>query len=147
MPPLFMYARSLNFRPPALASPVSSYAVISTASEPAVTSPRMSTIAAGPCRRTSNVAVASGIPAPFRAAHGAVLVGVDRHEVGEPGDLEDLPVVGRQSVRPHLDPGRAGAGQQAHDHSDAGGVDVAGALEGEDHGVGVLVGCLYPGRR
>src|SRR4051812_27783328 len=105
----------------------------------------MSTIAAGPCRRTSNVAVASGIPAPFRAAQGAVLVWVDRHEVGEPGDLEDLPVVGRQPVGAHLDPGRAGAGQQAHDHRDAGGVDVAGTLEVEDHHAGLLGDGLGPG--
>jgi hypothetical protein len=50
----------------------------------------MSMMLAGPWRRTSNVAVASGIAAPFRAAHGAVLVGVDGHEIRQAGDLEDL---------------------------------------------------------
>src|SRR4051794_17754524 len=115
MPPLFMYARSLKLRTIASASSASSYALISTASEPAVTSPRMSTIAAGPARRTSNVAVASGIVAPFRAAHGAVFVGIDGEEVRETGDLEDLPVVRGQAEGPDLDPGGAGAGEQPDD--------------------------------
>src|SRR4051812_41711972 len=106
----------------------------------------MSTIAAEPCRRTSNVAVASGIPAPFRAADGAVFVWVDRQEVGEAGDLEDLLVVRSQAVGPHLDAGRPGAGEQAHDQRDARGVDVAGPLEVEDHGGGALGGGLLPGR-
>src|SRR3954452_19871975 len=146
MPPLFMYARPEKLRTIALASPASSYAVMSTASEPAVTSPLMSTMAAAPCRRTSNVAVASGIPAPFRAPQGAVFVGVDRQEVGEAGDLEDLAVVRGQAVGPHLDAGRPGAGEQAHDQRDAGRVDVARALEVEDHGLGRLGAGLLPGR-
>src|SRR4051795_786885 len=111
---------------------------MSMSSDPEVTSPRMSTTLAAPWRRTSNVAVVSVMAAPFRAAHGAVLVGVDRQEVGEAGDLEDLPVVRGQSEGPHLDTGRPGAGEHAHDQRDAGGVDVARALEVEHHGVGRL---------
>src|SRR5215210_2315057 len=118
---------------------------MSTGSEPAVTSPVMSTMLAGPCRRTSNVAVASGMAAPFRAAHGAVLVGVDGQEVGQAGDLEDLAVVRGQAVGADLDAGGAAAGQQPDDQRDAGGVDVARALEVEDDGVGALAGGLLPG--
>src|SRR5215213_3128180 len=98
---------------------------MSTGSEPAVTSPAMSTMLAGPCRRTSNVAVASGIPAPFRAAHGAVLVGVDGQEVGQAGDLEDLAVMRGEAVGADVDAGRAAAGEQPDDQGDARGVDVA----------------------
>src|SRR3954454_1183224 len=105
----------------------------------------MSTMLAGPCRRTSNVAVASGIPAPFRAAHGAVLVGVDGQEVGQAGDLEDLAVVRGEAEGAHLDTGRAAAGEQAHDERDTGGVDVARALEVEDHRVGAVDRGLLPG--
>src|SRR5437763_1325409 len=105
----------------------------------------MSTMPAGPCRRTSNVAVASGIPAPFRAAHGAVLVGVDGQEVGQAGDLEDLAVVRGEAEGADLDAGRAATGEQAHDQRDAGGVHVAGALEVEDDGVRALGGGLLPG--
>ena len=101
MPPLFMYVEAGEVQDDRRARRRSRVVgVHQHVLEPAVTSPAMSTIAAGPCRRTSNVAVASGIPAPFRAAHGAVLVGVDRHEVGQAGDLEDLAVVRASARRP-----------------------------------------------
>src|SRR5215212_9615493 len=105
----------------------------------------MSTMLAVPWRRTSNVAVASGIAAPFRAAHGAVLVWVDGQEVGQAGDLEDLAVVRGEAERADLDAGRAATGEQAHDQRDAGRVDVARALEVEDHRGGVLDRGLLPG--
>src|SRR5215208_2745821 len=145
MPPLFMYERWVKFRTIAPASPVSSYALISTLSEPAVTSPRMSTMLAWPWRRTSNVAVTSGIGVPFRAADGAFLIWVDRQEVGEPGDLEDLAVVRTQAVRPDVEAGRPRACQQTDDQRDARGVDVARGLEVQDDRVRPVARGARPG--
>ena len=48
----------------------------------------MSTTLAGPYLRTSNVAVASGIAAPFRAAYGALLF-LDLAK-GDPEHLEAM---------------------------------------------------------
>src|SRR3954469_2060786 len=82
--------------------------------------------------RTSNVVAASGIGAPFRAAKRAVLVVGNRHEVGQPRDLEDLAVVVRQPECLHFDSVRAGLGQKPDDQGDAGAVDVVRVLEVED---------------
>src|SRR3954452_1034333 len=79
-----------------------------TSSEPAVTSPSMSTTVAPPRSRTPIVAVASVIGAPFRARQGARRVGRDPHEVGQPRDLEDLAVVVAEPPGPHLDAVGAG---------------------------------------
>src|SRR3954452_22473749 len=116
----------------------------------AVMSPLMSMTRAWPdgARTSSGVAV-SGMPAPFRAAHGAVLVVGYPHEVRQPRDLEDLAVVvgepaGREvhGLRPRLR-------EQAHDQRDAGAVDVVGAGEVEDDRVGaggrLVVGGLQRG--
>src|SRR5215217_6258768 len=109
---------------------------MSTSSDPAVTSPWTSTTPAGPFRRTSKVAVASAISVPSYALYGAVLVGVDRHEVGQPGDLEDLAVVVGEAVRPDRDAVCPRTGEQADHECDAGRVDVAAVLETEHHGIG-----------
>src|SRR3954453_4484108 len=79
--------------------------------------------------RTSNLVAASGMVAPFRAVDGAVLVVGDRHEVGQPRDLEDLAVVVRQPERRDLDPAGARLGEEAHDQRDPGAVDVVRARE------------------
>src|SRR4051794_19364460 len=134
MPPLFMYSSSSKSRmialtPGSLARP---YASISTSSLWAVISPLTSIRrAASATSRTSKVVAASGMIAPFGAAHGAVFVVGDRHEVGQPRDLEDLPVVARQPERPHFDAALAGIGQQPNDQRDSGAVDVVGSLEVE----------------
>src|SRR5919198_3536641 len=107
---------------------------MSTSSDAAVTSPSMSTTLAPSSLRTSMVAVASGIAAPFRAAQGDVLVGRDPHEVRQPGDLEDLAVVVAEAPRPHLDPVRARPREQAHDERDPRAVDVARVAEVERNG-------------
>src|SRR5262245_54113836 len=106
----------------------------------------MSTTPAAPCRRTSKVAVASGMAAPFRAVYGALLVRVDCQEVRQPRDLEDLAVVRSQSEGADLDPCRAGLGQQADDQRDARRVDVTGAAEVEHHRVGLVACGLGPRR-
>src|SRR6185436_3452032 len=82
--------------------------------------------------RTSNVVAGSGIDAPFGAANSAVLVVGDRHEVGQPRDLEDLAVVVRQPVCLHFDPARPGLGQKPDDQGDTGAVDVVRTREVED---------------
>src|SRR3954452_20017043 len=106
------------------------YASISTSSLWAVISPLTSIRrAASATSRTSNVVAASGMIVPFGAAHGAVFVVGDRHEVGQPRDLEDLAVVARQPERPDFDAGLAGIGQQPDDQRDTRAVDVVGALE------------------
>src|SRR3954464_3654425 len=79
--------------------------------------------------RTSNLVAASGMVAPFRAIEGAVFVVCDRHEVGQPRDLEDLAVVIRQPERRDPDPAGPRLGKQAHDQRDPGAVDVLGARE------------------
>src|SRR5690349_11727166 len=107
-------------------------------------SPVMSMMrAAVAASRTSKVVACSGIGAPLVGAGGAVLVVGDGHEVREPGDLENPPVVLREAEGPHLDPALAGTGQQAHDQGDPCAVDVVDVAEvqgdlarGED---GVLV--------
>src|SRR5215217_3201843 len=86
--------------------------------------------------RTSNVVAASGIGVPFWAAESAVLVVGDRHEVGQPRDLEDLAVVIRQPECPHVDPVPAGLGQKPDDQGDSGAVDVVRMLEVEDDRAG-----------
>src|SRR3954467_10378524 len=54
--------------------------------------------------------------------HGGRLVVVDVDELGQPGDGEDLAIVVGQPVGAELATVPAGAGQQAHEESDAGGV-------------------------
>src|SRR3954454_15797055 len=99
-----------------------------TSSLAAVMSPWMSiTRVRADGSRTSNLVAASGMVAPFRATDGAVLVVGDRHEVGQPRDLEDLAVVVRQPERRHLHAARPRLGQEAHDQRDAGAVDVVRA--------------------
>src|SRR5919198_6064793 len=83
--------------------------------------------------RTWNVVAASGMGSPFRADYGDILVVSDPHEVGQPGDLEDLPVVLGKAARGDLDPARPGLRQQADDQGNAGAVDVVGAGEVEYH--------------
>src|SRR5436190_24310247 len=108
------------------------YASISTSSLWAVISPLTSIRrAASATSRTSNVVAASGMIVPFGAAHGAVFVVGDRHEVGQARDLEDLAVVARQPERPDFDATLAGIGQQPDDQRDSRAVDVVGALEVE----------------
>src|SRR6478735_8491409 len=107
-----------------------------TSSEPAVTSPSMSTMLAAPRSRTSIVAVASVIDAPFRARQGARLVGRDPHEVRQPGDLEDLAVVVAEPPGAHLDPVGARPREQADDERDPGAVDVGRVGEAERDRVG-----------
>src|SRR3954468_21726892 len=97
---------------------------MSTSSDPAVTSPSMSTTLAPPRARNAISAVASVIGAPFRARQGARRVGRDPHEVRQPGDLEDLAVVVAEPPGAHLDPVGAGARQQPDDERDPGAVDV-----------------------
>src|SRR6266511_4368034 len=86
--------------------------------------------------RTSNVVAASGIVVPLGAAHGALFVVRDGHEVGQPGDLEDLAVVVRQSECLHLDTVRAGLGEEPDDQRNTGAVYVVGVLEVEDDRAG-----------
>src|SRR5215204_3179371 len=81
--------------------------------------------------RTSNVVAASGIVAPLGVAYGALFVVGDTHEVGQPGDLEDLAVVVRQPECLDFDPVLAGLGQEPDDQRNTGAVDVVGALEVE----------------
>src|SRR5215207_1608069 len=100
-------------------------------------SPSMSiTLTPSETARTSNVVAASGILTPFRAANSTVLVVGDRHEVGQPRDLEDLAVVVRQPECLHFDPTGAGLCQEPDDQGDAGAVDVVGAREVEDDRAG-----------
>src|SRR5215213_4210648 len=100
-------------------------------------SPSMSiTLTPSETARTSNLVAASGIVTPFRAANSTVLVVGDRHEVGQPRDLEDLAVVVRQPECLHFDPTRTGLGQEPDDQGYTGAVDVVGAREVEDDGVG-----------
>ena len=67
----------------------------------AVMSPLMSTTATPSTRRTSMVAVSALILPPLSGrlptGDGGLFVGIQLHEVREPGDLEDLPVVIGQS--------------------------------------------------
>src|SRR3954451_21578714 len=134
MPPLFMYSswsksRMIALTPGSLARP---YASISTSSLWAVMSPLTSIRrAASATSRTSKVVAASGMVVPFGAGHGAFLVVGDRHEVGQPRDLEDLPVVARQPERPDFDAALAGLCQKPDDQRDPRAVDVVGALEVE----------------
>src|SRR5688572_19287059 len=86
--------------------------------------------------RTSNVVAASGIVPPFCAAHGAVFVVGDGHEVRQSRDLEDLAVMVGQPECLNLHAVRAGLGQQPDNQRDAGAVDVLRALEVEDDGAG-----------
>src|SRR5215210_4215388 len=79
--------------------------------------------------RTSNVVAASGIVALLGAADGALFVVGDGHEVGQPGDLEDLAVVVRQPECLHLNTLRAGLGQEPDDQRNTGAVDVVGVRE------------------
>src|SRR3954452_7733297 len=116
-----------------------------TSSEPAVTSPSMSTTVAPPRSRTAIVAVASVIGAPFRARQGARRVGRDPHEVRQPRDLEDLAVVVAEPPGPHLDALGTRSREQSHDERDAGAVDVGGIGEAQRHGLGPLVTRLGPG--
>src|SRR5215212_10973246 len=96
-------------------------------------SPLMSITRVSPeASRTSNVVAASGIVRPLRAADGALFVVRDGHEVGQPGDLENLAVVVRKAECLHLDPALPGLGQEPHDQGDTGAVDVVGALEVEN---------------
>src|SRR5215212_7226508 len=96
-----------------------------TSSLAAVMSPWMSITRVCPeGSRTSNLVAASGMVPPFRAADGARFVVRDRHEVGQPRDLEDLAVVVRQPERRDLYPSGPRLGQKAHDQRDAGAVDV-----------------------
>src|SRR4051812_34249105 len=109
---------------------------MSTASLCAVMSPLMSmTRAWSDGARTSSVVAVSGMPAPLRAAHGAVLVVGYPHEVREPRDLEDLAVVVREPAGREVDGLRARLRQQAHHQRDARAVDVVRAGEVEDHRV------------
>src|SRR6478735_5029258 len=101
-----------------------------TSSLAAVMSPWMSiTRACWDGSRTSNLVAASGMVAPFRAVDGAVLVVRDRHEVGQPRDLEDLAVMVGQPERRDLDPACARLGQEADDQRDPRAVDVVGPGE------------------
>src|SRR3954471_6189765 len=122
------------------------YASISTSSLWAVMSPLMS-MARAPSEssRTSKVVAASGIVPPSCAAHGAVLVVADCHEVGQPRDLEDLAIVVRQPECLHLDVSRPGLRQEPDDQGDPGAVDVFGALEVQHHGAGPAARCLHIG--
>src|SRR5215210_4928582 len=99
--------------------------------------------------RTSNLVAASGIAAPLGAAYGALLVVGDGHEVGQPGDFEDLAVVVRQPECLDFDPVLAGLGQEPDDQRDAGAVDVVGVREVEgDRGGSAGAGfgiCLVQG--
>src|SRR5215218_1016447 len=92
--------------------------------------------------RTSNVVAASGIAAPRGVADGALFVVGDGHEVGQPGDLEDLAVVVRQPECLHLDPVRAGLGKEPDDQRNTGAVDVLGAREVEGDRAGAARGGL-----
>src|SRR4029453_16624506 len=115
-----------------------------TSSEPAVTSPSIAATLTSPRVRTFIVAVASVIAAPFRALDGAGFVGGDPHEVGQPGDLEDLPVVVAQAPGADLDPLRPRPRQQPHDEGDAGAVDEVRAGEAQRHDAGAAACGLRP---
>src|SRR5437868_1824669 len=89
-----------------------SQASMSVASLVPVRSPTMSmTRAASDGERTSNI--------------------VDPHEVRQPGDLEDLPVVGAQTARRQSDAAGARVGQQLNDQGNPRAVDVVRAREVE----------------
>src|SRR6266566_5822213 len=117
---------------------------MSTGSQAAVTSPRMSTTAVfSPTRRTSIVIAGAPIGGvlplvlllllgPGRGsggrvgelADGAVEIGKELDEVRQPGDVEDLAVVRGQAAGDNLPAFGPRPGEHADDQRDAGGVDV-----------------------
>src|SRR3972149_9204661 len=106
-----------------------------TSSHAAVMSPEMSTmLVAAPASRTSMVTIACGIPLPpcrsqGHVADGGRLVREDLHEVGKPGDLEDLAVVVGQATRGDRPLVLPGLREDPHDQRDAGRVDVVDVAE------------------
>src|SRR5688572_9920459 len=78
-------------------------------------------------RLPSVIALALPFAGPAGSDSGgdrAVLVGVDAHEVAQPGDGDDLPVVLAEPEGAHRAVLLAGPGQQPHDQGDPGRVDV-----------------------
>src|SRR5580693_6823365 len=99
---------------------------MSTGSQAAVTSPLMSTTAvASPNRLTSIVIVIGFLPLVlYELADGDVEIGEELDEVGQPGDVEDLAVVGGEPAGHDLPAFGPREGEHADDQRDAGGVDV-----------------------
>ena len=113
MPPLFMYSRPLKlstiaFTPSARAAVGVHQHVLALGGDVALDVDH-----ADPFRRLAHVECGRCLRhrASFCAAHGAVLVVGDGHEVGQPRDLEDLAVVVRQPECLHFDPVRPGLRQ------------------------------------
>src|SRR5260370_28783904 len=112
------------------------------------------TAAASPTRRTSIVIVGpfirfpplvgalSCVPLGGRSgelADGAVEIGKELDEVRQPGDVEDLAVVGAQPAGDDLPAFGPRAGQHADTQRNAGGVDVIHRGEVEHHRGGPAV--------
>src|SRR4030088_3507273 len=76
---------------------------------------------------------------PSQLADRRVEVPEDLDEIRQPGDVEDLPVVGGQAARNHPAALGPGAAQDAHDQRDPGRVDVADVGEVEHHRAGLAV--------
>src|SRR4051794_37043653 len=107
---------------------------MSSLSLAAVTSPLSSmtpTASSADRARVLNCVVDTAAPSSPRTSRRcghvpqcARFVVVDVDELGQPGDGKDLPVVVGQPVRAQLAAVPPGAGQQADEQRDAGGVDV-----------------------